>query len=397
MVKVIIHWVRHGESCSNIANFFYITDKLKHPPLTDKGIIQASYLGKTYLKKLKKYHFIISSPLIRTLMTCFYSIRHMYNNEEVIPIYLNPNLDEIPDFGSNLGSVQNSIVPPEKLKDFITTYLQKINKNFILDYTYFPTNENNNKIDYSKYNAKEKMGENINKFYKDINKMIKTKFPGKTPSEIRIICYSHGGFIKELYEHRTTKKFIINHPLNFEKTVGSGITGSIEDFINGIEDNKLFNTQMLKEIYDINDANNDAKNDANNDAKNDANNDAKNDANNDAKNDAKNDANNDAKNDANNDANNDAKSVWEINNFVLNNSLMYNPQTHTLYNPQIHTLYNPHTHLVEFVKSLTEKDKESTCDANLFNQTNELFKNKYMKYKQKYLQLKAQYYKQNKN
>jgi broad specificity phosphatase PhoE len=332
MVKVIIHWVRHGESCSNIANLINIGDKLKHPPLTDKGIIQASYLGKTYLKNLEKYHFIISSPLIRTLMTCFYSISHMYNNEEVIPIYLNPNLDEIPDGGSNLGSVQNSIVPPEKLNNFMNTYLKRFNKNFTLKYTYFPTtNENNNEIDYSKYNATEKMGENINKFYQDIDKMIKTRFSDEDtrPHEIRIICYSHGGFIKELYKHRTTKEFIIKHPLNFQKTVDSKITFPIEDFIKGIEKNKLFNTQMLKEIYDID----------------------------------------------------NGTSEWEIDNFVLNDI----------------TRYNPNTHLVEFVKSLTEKDKKSTCDATLFNQTNELFKNKYMKYKQKYLQLKAQYYKQNKN
>jgi broad specificity phosphatase PhoE len=231
MVKVTIHWVRHGESCSNVGTW---SDKLKHPPLTNKGIEQAKFLGKNYLNH--DYDIIFSSPLIRTLMTCFYSISESKKKpvegmpaKQEITIFLNPNIAEKPDFGAYLGSTQNAIISPSVLKKFMETFTTIYNNlKFDLNYKYLP--EANN---YKEYNDKANIERNINNFYEQIKR--NSKLQGK--KEIKILCFAHGGIIKDIYEHRTHSKFtqkIIN-PNN----------------IVPCKDNELFNTQIIEEVYTI--------------------------------------------------------------------------------------------------------------------------------------------------
>ena len=231
MVKVTIHWVRHGESCSNVGD---LSDKLKHPPLTNKGIEQAKYLGKHYLNN--NYDIIFSSPLIRTLMTCFHSIGESNNNpvegmapKEKTTIFLNPNIAEKPDFGAYLGSTQNAIISPSVLKKFMETFTTTYNNlNFDLNYKYLP--ESNN---YKEYNDKSNIERNINNFYEQIKRNSKLQ----EKKEVKILCFAHGGIIKDIYEHRTHSKFT-------QKIINP-------NSIISVKDNELFNTQIVEEVYNI--------------------------------------------------------------------------------------------------------------------------------------------------
>lgn len=134
--KCSVHWVRHAESCSNIAGITSI-DKIMHPPLTPLGIAQAINLG--YYLQDNGYNAYYSSPSVRTIMTAIFSLR-MRSNVDYITLIITPWISENLNFAdkvsdivrvvSNTGSWdrQNSLPPPnnlkkivQKIKDWIST------------------------------------------------------------------------------------------------------------------------------------------------------------------------------------------------------------------------------------------------------------------------------------
>jgi broad specificity phosphatase PhoE len=127
-----IYFVRHAQSCSNIATI----GKIQHPPLSYEGIQQAVYLGidnKIIDKYFDEYY---CSPSLRTIMTACLALR----NKKDITLKLNSNLIENKNFANVISAdQQNAVVKSENLKkmiEYIKSWFQnKYFDNFI-DYEF---------------------------------------------------------------------------------------------------------------------------------------------------------------------------------------------------------------------------------------------------------------------
>lgn len=77
-LNIDIDWVRHAESCANVAHSEISAHTTYHPNLTDLGIQQAIVVGNKYVKKRneqKKYDFVCASPTFRAIMTSMMALR----------------------------------------------------------------------------------------------------------------------------------------------------------------------------------------------------------------------------------------------------------------------------------------------------------------------------------
>lgn len=136
---VLITFIRHAESCSNIIEYddtgtfpfqkLYnipvnmrelIGGKISHPPLTFKGIQQAIILGVDYFNNEYNYDVLYCSPSLRTIMTALLALRtinynRIINEYSPITIKLIPHLIELKNYAGSYD-LQNAIIESEKLK-----------------------------------------------------------------------------------------------------------------------------------------------------------------------------------------------------------------------------------------------------------------------------------------
>jgi broad specificity phosphatase PhoE len=121
-----IFWVRHAESCANIANIGELLEKIKHPSLTNIGINQAILLGHNFCNNNKNFDIGFSSPLARTIMTSLLSMRtYSYKNKDY-KIELIPFISEVTNFAGQYD-MQNNIMSPIQIKlmiELIKNWLQ---------------------------------------------------------------------------------------------------------------------------------------------------------------------------------------------------------------------------------------------------------------------------------
>jgi broad specificity phosphatase PhoE len=121
-----VHWVRHAESCSNIAwdvefdyeSWWLKSDKIRHPPLSHLGIAQSIHLGYHLMNTDHKgvYSGYYVSPSIRTIMTAIFSLR-MLDNADAITLTITPWISEQLNFASIVGQDrQNGLPTPNNLK-----------------------------------------------------------------------------------------------------------------------------------------------------------------------------------------------------------------------------------------------------------------------------------------
>ena len=115
-----IDWIRHAQSCANIAPFKVLApqQKLKahtiyQPNLTFFGLQQSIALGTTYSKN-QEYDIVFASPLFRTITTALMSLRNKPN----AVIYVVPYISEVQHTELNLTTtdVPNRAVPSDVLK-----------------------------------------------------------------------------------------------------------------------------------------------------------------------------------------------------------------------------------------------------------------------------------------
>jgi hypothetical protein len=139
--EIIINWVRHAESCSNIApKFFGIPsiDSMRHPPLTPLGINQAIslniFLRENIIKK--GYNNYYCSPSLRTIMTALFSLRNIeYDYELIITPWISEHLNYMGNFDN-----QNNIVKPDNLRvmiKYIKNWMQTDYFNLFIDSKFF--------------------------------------------------------------------------------------------------------------------------------------------------------------------------------------------------------------------------------------------------------------------
>lgn len=181
---VLITFIRHAESCSNIIElnrdfktFNYdefikypstirevVGAKISHPPLTYNGIQQAIILGVHYFNTLPDlYDVYYCSPSIRTIMTALLSLRSINyyrkkNNKSPIILQLIPEIIERKSIADTYD-LQNSVISSDKLK-LLVEYVKWwfVNKWF----TMF--------IDYEFFQFIEKLKDIIINFYQIIDK-----------------------------------------------------------------------------------------------------------------------------------------------------------------------------------------------------------------------------------
>jgi broad specificity phosphatase PhoE len=145
-----IYFVRHAQSCSNIA----IIDKIQHPPLSYKGIQQAVYLGIDNEIIDQDFEEYYCSPSLRTIMTACLALRKITKN---ITLKLDSNLIENKNHAATLSKIiqeikhvgldiplyiedqQNAVVKSENLKkmiDYIKLWFQNKYFNNFIDYEF---------------------------------------------------------------------------------------------------------------------------------------------------------------------------------------------------------------------------------------------------------------------
>ena len=85
-------FIRHGESCQNLAKAMYshepdknkiFFDKFKDPTLSDLGVSNSILAGKQLKENLEKYNitnidFIFSSPMIRAIETAYFMTHNIF-------------------------------------------------------------------------------------------------------------------------------------------------------------------------------------------------------------------------------------------------------------------------------------------------------------------------------
>ena len=144
-----IYFVRHAQSCSNIATI----DKTQHPPLSYEGIQQAVYLGIDNEIIDQDFDEYYCSPSLRTIMTACLALR----NKKNITLKLNSNLienknhaatlrqliQEIKALGLNIHldieDQQNAVVKSKNLQkmiDYIELWFQNKYFNNFIDYEF---------------------------------------------------------------------------------------------------------------------------------------------------------------------------------------------------------------------------------------------------------------------
>ena len=163
-----IYWVRHAESCANIASIFNNIDaKIKHPILTNKGIQQSILLGTNYINNLENLRCGFSSPVARTIMTALVSMRTYYykNNNFIIKVtpYISENLNIAGDYDK-----QNSIMSPLKIKLMIKLIKDWLEKFWLIEYDDY---EFTDLLDKIKNNNNEILNVIIKNIYDNINIM----------------------------------------------------------------------------------------------------------------------------------------------------------------------------------------------------------------------------------
>lgn len=145
-----IYFVRHAQSCSNIATI----DKIQHPPLSYEGIQQAVYLGIDNEIIDQDFDEYYCSPSLRTIMTACLALR---NKNKKIILKLDSNLienknhaatlrqliQEIKALGLNIHldieDQQNAVVKSENLKkmiNYIKLWFQNKYFNNFIDYEF---------------------------------------------------------------------------------------------------------------------------------------------------------------------------------------------------------------------------------------------------------------------
>jgi broad specificity phosphatase PhoE len=182
--NIVIDWVRHAESCSNIGGYIdyidekeakeldakpgYISPKIMHPPLSPLGIMQAIALGESFFNTSEEnYNIYYTSPSIRTIMTAILSLREKHQSEP-ITLIVTPYISEQLNFGKYFNADnQNSLPTPANL----TLMIQNIKDWFQNIYlTIF--------IDTHLYNK-------LNEIYNKLNKIIADIVTDKQTSSIQ--------------------------------------------------------------------------------------------------------------------------------------------------------------------------------------------------------------------
>jgi len=146
--RLNIDWIRHAQSCANIAPFKISApqQKLKahtiyQPNLTFFGLQQSIALGATYSKD-QDYDIVFASPLFRTITTALMSLRMKPN----AVIYVVPYISEVQHTELNIATtdVPNRAVPSDVLKRsvlFIKEWLEHSWIKYFSDIELFQTLE----------------------------------------------------------------------------------------------------------------------------------------------------------------------------------------------------------------------------------------------------------------
>ncbi len=215
--KIIIDWVRHGESCSNLISG-YIKDKpedtksnktdtlmqynfidmikstLVEPPLTHIGTQHAINIGKNYIAN-NTYDFYITSGLSRTIMTGLFALSQ-YKDNIKRTLYVVPFINEYEYIKLFSLDKQNRAVELHILIRRIKLITQYI-KSLSIDIS-------NITIDFSLYDEDKELQpliSNYNSFVKYIvPKLLKKK--NINSDKINIVAFSHGLFMKGLFKEQ---------------------------------------------------------------------------------------------------------------------------------------------------------------------------------------------------
>jgi len=206
--KKHIYWIRHAESCANIASIIdNISAKIKQPILTNKGIQQSILLGTNYINNnLKNLQCGFSSPVARTIMTALISMRTYYYKNNNFIIKLNPYISENLNFGSNfMLDNQNAIMSPLKIKLMIKLIKDWLEKFWLIEY---------DDCEFEQL---------LNNIYNNENNII----------------------INNIYEHMKLMKTINQQDINILNTYQSNIKNLIKDLI---KNNLDYTNELIKFI-----------------------------------------------------------------------------------------------------------------------------------------------------
>ena len=135
-----IYWVRHAESCANIA--YPGLEKMRHPSLTSLGITQAIKLGVNYIntKPANTFTMGYASPTARTIMTGLLSMRTYSLNNPGFQIKLIQYISEALNFAKG-SDMQNMIISPIKIKLMIKLIKDWLEHFWLIEYDDYEFNQ----------------------------------------------------------------------------------------------------------------------------------------------------------------------------------------------------------------------------------------------------------------
>lgn len=115
MITIIIDWIRHATSCSNVLQLTKQDRNLiQDPILTNFGITQAETSGLNYKHLYSNYKYVFTSNLRRTMETALYFFKH---NPDIIIIPV-PFVQEIQESKYDTENTPSSI---DDVKSWIET------------------------------------------------------------------------------------------------------------------------------------------------------------------------------------------------------------------------------------------------------------------------------------